>query len=162
MIKDVGGLQGTEGELRTVHNFEYEMERFKITLHTVIKYYQKIEKKELDYITDNEIDRISKEIEEEFLNSEHITRLKSVLNTLKYNEIAEYYIYKRGPKTQHGNIYVVGNDIIKTVYKSEDCGWYSRELKNKVISARRRFKQADKILRGTKRTSVTKGKKKDN
>ncbi len=158
MIKDVGDLEGKEKEARIVHTFEREMERFKITLHTVIKYYQKIENKELNYITDNEIDRIAKEIEEEFLNSERITRLKSVLNTLKYNEIAEYYIYKRGPKTQHGNIYVVGNDIIKTVYKSENCGWYSRELKNKVISPRRRFKQADKILRGTKRESVTKKK----
>jgi len=162
-MSDAGGIRNTKKETDIIHDFELDMIRYKITVHTVLQYYEKITRNDsvYDMSLDDEVKQIAKIIENEFRQAEEIERTKSALIALKYQETSNYFIFRRGSKTRHGNIYVVNeDDIIKTVYRSEDSGWFSSYLKNSSISPRRRHKMADKALKGTRRESVWKKKDK--
>jgi len=103
--------------------------------------------------------QFAKMVEEEFVLAEQIKRTKAVLSAIKYDELSYYYLFRRGKKNHHGTIFVANDeDIIKTCYRSEDCGWFSKYLKDLNISPRRKFKMTERAIRGTRRESVHKRK----
>ncbi len=154
MIGNVGDIH----EQDIVHEFEHNMEKFKITRHTTKAYCERYANVEE---SDEDIDHTINNIVSEFKKAEEVKRYKSAISALKYGELSFYHIYKpHGEKGDHGNIYVVnGDNVIKTIYLSKHCGWYEKYLINSKMGRRRKYKYADRGLRGTRRESVNKDKK---
>jgi len=141
-----------------VHEFEHDMTKFKITRHTTRAYCERYSNVGQD---EEDINHTINNIVSEFKKTVEIKRYKSAIAALKYGELSFYYIYKpHGEKGDHGNIYVAnGDNVIKTMYLSKYCGWYERHLINSKMGGRRKYKYADRGLRGTRRESVNKDKK---
>jgi len=137
-------------EQEIVYDFEFEFIRFKLTFHLICQFLERIlDNKKIDLEEEKNVLEIAKIIEDEIKNSVEIIRPKSVTATLKYSEHSIYRLYRASKRKQKGHIFVLNEDnVIKTVYKSEECFWFEETIRRNALGKRRFLKSID---RGMKR-----------